>query len=272
MYVCGQDCQKSLWKSHKAFCKAVSKPKLARSDGSSPSPQNNTCLIIDGLGPCGPGWEVPLGVERYLLDLGVNVIVVDATKGKHIPCQVASLLRSTENKPTSLLIMGWGSGDIDNEWHETKEFTEAAKEWCNAGGNFMVQGERMRQCGNWPKWFDKKWKDSDYYRADHKCLALGPDATHWRRQWYQGAHGAVHSRYNVKACMIQDVDGDEILFGTTEDAVSYSLVPGFGGVKIGAGKVAIAHGRYGEGTVSFFGDVNFEDETLQIMAVIARGA
>jgi hypothetical protein len=34
---------------------------------------------------------------------------------------------------------------------------------------------------------------------------------------------------------------------------------------------ALALGKCGEGTVSFFGDVNNEDETVRTMAIVARG-
>ena len=68
-----------------------------------------------------------------------------------------------------------------------------------------------------------------------------------------------------------DWHGLHVLFGAQEGARSYSLVPGFGGVEIDESNTAVAFARYGEGTVSYFGDVNHEQETLEIMSVIAMG-
>jgi hypothetical protein len=195
------------------------------------------------------------------------------TKGRDkIVPQVASLLRHPNEAFQSLLMLGWGGGDdpVEKKFADSVEFRSAAQSWCSQGGRFIVQGERTR-VHKWPTWFNKEWTDGSYYRTDHKCTAVGEDATHWC-QWYKTARGAVTSTYNVKACMLQDVAADEVLFGTTEESSSYSLVPHMRGVPIDTGLAAVAFGRYGEkGTVSFFGDVNFEDETLQIMSVIARG-
>jgi len=226
------------------------------------------------MGPIGPGWDYMKGARRELLDAGVHVMVVDATKGSKIPEQVASLLLSKNKAPPDAIIMlGWGAGgtDIEEEFATNSTFREAAKSWCRAGGRFIVQGERVGMFGDWPMWFDKAWKNGEYVRTDHRCFAAGPDAVHWWNE-YANAKGAVTSTYNVKACMITDVEPADVLFGTADNAASYSLVPSMQGRSIGSGQVAIAVSQYGEGTVSFFGDVNFEDETLQIMAIVARGS
>lgn len=76
---------------------------------------------------------------------------------------------------------------------------------------------------------------------------------------------------NVKCCMIKDVAPEDILFGSTKDSVSYSPVPSFGGHSIAAGQAAFAVARYGEGTVSFFGDINAEECTMTTVGIIAKG-
>jgi hypothetical protein len=210
--------------------------------------------------------------REQLLRSGMDVVHINGGKGgPNISVQVASLLGS-EIKPGALIFFGFGSGgdESDSHFYNGSHFKEALKSWCAGGGRFIVQGEGTRRTGNWPSWFDKNWKDCDYFRTDHKCFAVGPNATNWC-EWYKNSMGAVLSTYNVKACMLENVDAEEILFGTMEDSQSYSLVPGFGGQNIGGGKTAVAFGKFGSGTVSFFGDVNHETDTLKIMAVIARG-
>mmetsp|Transcript_28486 Transcript_28486/g.61051 ORF Transcript_28486/g.61051 Transcript_28486/m.61051 type:complete len:299 (+) Transcript_28486:62-958(+) len=272
VFFCSKDCQKSMWSAHKAFCTSVSQPcpAVAVAVAVAPNALLPTCLIVDGIGPLGPGWNYMKGAKRELLAAGVNVVVVDATRGRKIPEQVASYL-GCEAAPAALLVLGWGSADGDAQFHSSEKFRSVATNWCQKGGRFMVQGERIARVGNWPSWFNKRWTDSSYFRTDHKCYADGSDAVNGQSDWYKLAKGAITSRYNVKACMIKNVEPVDILFGAEEGASSYSLVPGFGGQSIGKEEVAIALGAFGQGTVSFFGDVNYEDSTLKIMAIVARG-
>lgn len=214
------------------------------------------------------------GAKREMLDSGVNVTVVDATKGSKIPEQVASLLLSNK-PPSALLMLGWGSGegDIQMDFAVCEKYRDAAVQWCRNGGRFMVQGERVGVFGEWPSWFGKPWKSGTISKTDHTCFAAGSDATvHWCSDWYKDCRGAVTGGYKmVQACMLCDVDPADALFATKEDAKSFSPVPGHGGQSIGAGQTAIAFSWYGEGTVSFFGDVGHTDETLRVMAIVARG-
>jgi hypothetical protein len=116
------------------------------------------------------------------------------------------------------------------------------------------EGERAAMCGNWPEWFGKTWKDGDYYRTDHTCFAKpspNGEIVHWCK-WYHKASRAVTQNINVKACALNNVPADEILFRDE-------------------GMAAVVLDKYGEGTVSFFGDVNHEDETVQTIAIVARG-
>ena len=273
VFFCNKECQKSAWKNHKAFCKSVTKPAI--STAASDDEPRQTCVIIDGFGPCGSGWNDMLKAKDQLLKIGINVIQIDGSKGgKSISRQVASLLKS-DNKPNAMIFFGFGSGGdgSDENFFDSSKggiFQAALKSWCDAGGRFIVQGERTAYTGGWPKWFGLGWKDGSYYRTDHKCFAVGPDASSWC-QWYKSSKGAVKTTYNVKACMLTHVEPSDVLFGCVDDAQSYSVVPGFGGQEIEAGSTAIAFARYGSGTVSFFGDVNHEDDTIRIMSVIARG-
>lgn len=75
--------------------------------------------------------------------------------------------------------------------------------------------------------------------------------------------------HNAKAVLLKNVDVEDVLFGTTEDSSTYSLVPQMRGHDVEEGQCAVAHGKYGDGSVSFFGDVNAEQETCRIMSIIA---
>ena len=272
---CGKECQVHAWKHHKAFCKAVTNPTrsaIRKSNGDSS--QMGMCVIVDGFGPCGSGWDDTVKMRQQLLVDGMDVIHINGSRGgDSISLQVAALLLS-EKKPKAMIFFGFGSGGdgSDEKFFKQKHFIDALKSWTDAGGNFLVQGERTKYTGNWPSWFGKNWKDGDYVRTSHNCFAVGKDATSWCSSWYKDSPGAVVSRYNVKACMLQNVAPEDILFATDEDSHTYSMVPGFGGQDVGANQVAVACARYGAGSVSFIGDVNHEGDTLKIMSVIARGS
>jgi hypothetical protein len=273
---CNRECQEKSRKAHKVFCKAVANPERSVRDSASTS--TNTCLIVDGLGPCGSNWDYMKRSKQELSLAGVHVCVVNAEKGRHIPEQVASLLAWNEGKEAtfrSILILGLGSGDnISHLFYDSPLFREASVSWVQAGGHFLVQGERTAMCGHWPEWFGKTWKDGDYVRTSHTCFARPSGANgeiaHWCK-WYHEASGAITKDINVKATMLNNVPADEVLFGTDAGARSYSLVPSMRGQSIEEGMVAVALGKCGQGTVSFFGDVNHEDETVRTIAIVARG-
>lgn len=271
--LCSRECQEKTWKAHKAFCKGIANPTLSSINESA-----STCLIVDGMGPCGPNWDYMKLSKEALLNAGVHVCVIDATKGQNIPEQVSALFAWNEAKEArirSILMLGFGSGgcDIEHDFSNSNPFREAAVSWVQKGGNFLVQGERVAGYGQWPQWFGKTWKDGDYYRTDHTCFArpssIG-EIMHWCK-WYHQAAGAITRDINVKATLLKDVPQEEVLFGTVDGAKSYSLVPHMRGQSIGGGSAAVALGKCGEGTVSFFGDVNHQDETVRTIAILARG-
>jgi hypothetical protein len=219
--------------------------------------------------------------KAEMLKAGVHVCVINVEKGRNIPEQAAALFAWNEGKEAtfrSILMLGFGSGDSSLElaFSDSSVFQEAAVSWVQKGGNFLVQGERLARCGQWPAWFGKTWKDGDYYRTDHTCFArpsssaTTEEIVHWCK-WYHQAAGAITGDINVKASLLKDVPSDEILFGTGEGARSYSLVPHMAGQSIDTDRAVVALGKCGQGTVSFFGDVNHEDETVRIIAIVARG-
>jgi hypothetical protein len=271
---CNRECQEQAWKSHKAFCKAIANPtRPSMYDTTSTS--TNTCLIVDGMGPCGANWDCMKRCKEELTNAGVHVCVINVEKGGHIPEQVASLLAFNEGRGKtfrSILMLGFGSDEIPT-LAASDLFREASISWVKKGGKFLVQGERVAMCGNWPEWFGKTWKDGDYFRTDHTCFALpstNGEMVHWCK-WYHEAPGAIKQNINVKACMLKNVPADEILFGTGDGARAYSLVPHMAGGSVDAGMAAVALGKCGEGTISFFGDVNHEEETVRTIAIVARG-
>lgn len=187
------------------------------------------------------------------MQAGVKVATIGLTRGSHVPEQIASILKKREDVK-SLILLGMVSGDSEYEEQviNSQVFRVALVAWVEAGGTFLVQGERTASAGgDRPPWFGKNWRDVEYRRTVHSCFAKSEADPPWC-QWYRSANGAVLDKISVKACMLDSVDPEECLFGTTPDSVSQSLVPMMAGVSLGEGLCAVALGRFGEGTASFF--------------------
>lgn len=255
---CGADCQASLWNSHKAFCKSIAKEPGA------------TVLLLDGLGPLGPRAFYAKAVQAALARAGTGVATVDVTRKPGLFRQVGSALCEL-GRFTSCVALGLGSGgaeEAEQEFAESVAFREKLVAWVERGGRLLVQGER--DVGDWPGWFGRTWQCSDYRRTTHECRAKSRDDVHWC-EWYPEAEGSVTAGINVKAVMLKGVAAEDVLFGTSDSSVSHSLVPFMAGQEVEEGLAAVALGKVGEGSVSFFGDLNAENDTCAIMAVIARG-
>jgi hypothetical protein len=93
---------------------------------------------------------------------------------------------------------------------------------------------------------------------------------HWASWFLQNPRAPCS--LNVKACMVKDVEPGDVLFGTDDNLRSHSLVPGFGGQTVATGQAVFTLARVGEGTVTFFGDMNAEDMTTDILCLVAKGA
>jgi hypothetical protein len=227
-------------------------------------------------------WDYIKYSKEKLLKAGVHVCVINVEKGRNIiPEQVAALFAWNEGKEAtfrSILMLAFETANDCGElaFSNSIIFREAAASWVQKGGNFLVQGERVARLGQWPAWFGKTWADGEYCRTDHTCFArpslsaTNGKIVHWCN-WYHQAAGAVTRDINVNAAMLKDVPADEILFGTVEGARIHKLGPQTGVLSIDAGRAAVALGKCGQGTVSFFGDVNHEYETVCTIAIVARG-
>eukprot|EP00985_Skeletonema_marinoi_P017253 scaffold9385_cov93-Skeletonema_marinoi.AAC.1 len=165
--LCGRDCQVQVatwtWKSHKHLCKAISRNP------------NASCLLLDGMGPLGPGEFYAQNVQKALQYACVEVAVVNVLKGSKVPEQVGLILSAVE-KFSLCIILGWGSGgcDIETEFGNSNVFRDKAVSWVNSGGHYACDGK----------------SDNDI---------------HWCK-WYHKAKGAITTtRYNAKAVMLSGV-------------------------------------------------------------------
>eukprot|EP00752_Nemacystus_decipiens_P018235 g16363.t1 len=231
-----------------------------------------TVLLLDGFGCLGPRNYYTKGVDAALARAGAKVATVNVNISKPfvILDQVGHVL-SEAGRFTACIILSLTSVDLDaeEEFAANMNFRQKLCAWVERGGRLIIRSERA--IGNWPEWFGKTWKHDDYRRTTHECRAKFRDDVHWCK-WHPEAEGAITTTINVKAVMMACVPTKEVLFGTTSSSpVSHSLVPTMRGLKVAEGLAAVALGKFGEGLVSFFGDVNAQETTCAIMAVIANG-
>mmetsp|Transcript_35393 Transcript_35393/g.62131 ORF Transcript_35393/g.62131 Transcript_35393/m.62131 type:complete len:85 (+) Transcript_35393:276-530(+) len=76
---------------------------------------------------------------------------------------------------------------------------------------------------------------------------------------------------DVKASLVKHVEPQDNLYGPPDGAVTLSSVPGYCGKVVSAGQSAFTLAKYGDGTVSYFGDVNAEKVTIETVGIIATG-
>jgi hypothetical protein len=261
---CSSECQKKTWKYHKHLCKAI----VASTKNSSceSSGQSSCVLILDGMGALGSeDYNTEPIYQELTLQHGMHVSIVHLDNNFVSPSQIAVALE--KGNFSTCIILGWGSGDNDVEknYNTDNAFRTGLVAWVTRGGCLIVQGERISHAGgDWPQWFGLDWKSSDYCRTTHVL-----NATHW---FTKLKNHSLCPAMNVKACLVTNVTPQDRLYSAEDGAVTSSLVPGFGGNPVSTGQVAIALGRCGAGTVSFYGDVNIEKETITTIGMIAKYA
>jgi hypothetical protein len=222
-------------------------------------------LILDGMGALGSG---DINTQPILNELvsrhHMPVSCVHLDDGFVTPQQIATALE--KGNFSACIILGWGSGDEDVglDFASSQVFREGLVSWVKQGGRLMVQGERISHAaGDWPAWFGFHWKSCDYCRTTHVL-----NTNHW---FQKAAATLTHPTMDVKACLVNHVEPQDNLYGPPDGAVTHSLAPGFGGNAVSAGQSAFTLAKYGDGTVSYFGDVNAEQVTIDTVGIIATG-
>ena len=265
---CSSECMRSHRKVHKTFCRAL---KASAGDGACAG--RNHVLLVTGMGACGPEDFYTENARAALKAAGLRVTTYDALEPAPDRSQAFKQigLALARGRFSACIVLGLGSSGADwcFDFFTAPAFKSQLLEWVRQGGTVLFQGEG-RAANTALGWFDKPWTCAQYTRTTHMCNAKGRQPSHWCT-WYAAQDGAITCDISVKAVMLDNVPADEMLYGTVSGATRQSLVPMMAGDPIQMGLGAVAFGRYGNGALGFFGDVNAEESTCKIMAVLARG-
>ena len=116
--------------------------------------------------------------------------------------------------------------------------------------------------------FDTRWLAASYYRTTWFPVA-GPalDTT------FAGIDAA---QFSAKACSVMGVPPAERLFTTNHQSTTQSLVMSMDNKHVGHNgenpEVCVAVHKFGDGSIAYFGDVNMEEETKQLVVAFCRGS
>ena len=262
MNYCGAECQRGHWHAHKRMCKALAAPPCVG------PPSVREVLLVTGLGSLGPEdfyTERLRAAMQERNDLHVTTVSTDTP---HPFAQVGAALST--GRFAACVVLGVGSsGDKDDadDLFTSLSVRMDLVNFVRGGGTLLLQGEGV--VSELFGWFGKpEWYYSTYTRTAHTCWATADPAPHWAANWYPYVEGGCVSDYNVKAAMLSGVSPTDCLYGTADDARTYSMVPSMAARSLEPGLCSIAFARCGAGCFGFFGDVNAEEDTQDIVTAL----
>jgi hypothetical protein len=235
------------------------------------------CVVMGGWGYAGEHTEDPFvdafadACERR------KVACVKLARGQRGAMPHAPLLAALPGA-TCVVLLQVNEEDACRALAAAPGARDALREWTRTGGTLCVNGDRAAPellAALFPE-VASAWRMSgDYYRrCDAVCVrSCAGVARALRRGRNTGSdcRNLLPSCLNAKACMLSHVPRQHQLYAPPRDATAHSLVnaPGFQGTPIQRGMCAIAAAPFGDGRVVFFGDVNAESDTCDVVVHLA---
>ena len=167
---------------------------------------------------------------------------------------------------TCCIVMNIGSETMDEDWFSAsdKQLKQALTSFTSSGHRLIFHGEGKKLVKIFKDWFGKPWNfTGDWYRRTTHDLQTAAQIPALIKL-------TLPLKYNVKACMLSNVDATDRVYCTAEGAMVQSLVcmPGFNGTTLTSGLCPVALSSFGNGKLGFIGDVNGEHETVKVMIAL----
>ena len=204
-------------------------------------------------------------VEMELSDLAAEVCRLELASGAYHAVVVVDLAQ-------------------DHGFFET-ELGGAVQAFVRGGGAVAFPtSEGLQLASVMAHLFDTTWERSGYYRTSW-------GAAEENREHVRSTFGdrLASGTFSAKACSLRKVPPHERCFGVTDQSRTQSLVPFMAGQDVSKGDepdsvtadsaamasdydVCVATHQFGTGAVAFFGDVNCEGRTSELVAAFVAGA
>eukprot|EP01025_Chloroclados_australasicus_P030474 TRINITY_DN3057_c1_g3_i1.p1 TRINITY_DN3057_c1_g3~~TRINITY_DN3057_c1_g3_i1.p1 ORF type:complete len:260 (-),score=11.60 TRINITY_DN3057_c1_g3_i1:321-1100(-) len=186
----------------------------------------------------------------------------------------------TSRKIRAFIILGVGANGMSpstQSFLRDSILREEFVKFVRMGGTIFFQGEGEAMCSIFSDWFGKPWNfEGDFYRRTvfsknnlSEGWGDGFSDIYMRRR---DKSFELPSTYCVKACMLSNVSPVERVFETNNSSTTMSLVPFMSDVTMQPGMCPLAMGKFQEGFIGFFGDVNAEKSTVDIISEICKVA
>ena len=289
------ECQRAKWKEHKPLClqsrgedvpahvfeaaQRAKERRLEREERSSmrqisrevvgegshrtnepPQSQGSSrvTLICTGMGIIDHMWaEAILKAPMTHYSLEYRTVDVSTQEG----CKsVARAILRDENNLNAVILLGVGSaGPPTAEGPlNSAEFRGALKQFAAAGGTVVLQGEGFSLKTCLVEWFQQDWGSGSqgYGRHDFETVVDVADGICGNIIQRDAVWKVSPKTHSVKAITLPNVPQACRIFEHAYES----------------GTCAAAAGRFGKGTVAFFGDVNVEEPTVFAIAVMCEKA
>lgn len=274
---CSENCQRAKWREHKPFCLLARKMDVSAevrdaatraimermvreekemaeessggqdvTEGGSVPEGRKPVYVLTGLGLMDDHWysEIRKEVQRFEVECHKLDVLVE--RDRRMIKNVAS-----NNAARAIVLLGVGSTSlIDFQMKVARDgpMRAALKKFVRRGGTFVVHSEGISLKTVLLDWFEQKW-GAGYQAYRRECIKVYPptdgDPIPWSAK-QRGCFGPLEPgppttpRKSVKSIALRGVPRVNQVCGFPND------------------DTPIAAGRFGDGIVVFFGDVNAE--------------
>ena len=166
--------------------------------------------------------------------------------------------------------------DPEEKQRFEQDFGSLLQAFAAAGGVVAFPSSEGLIVSTLKKLFDVKWKMASYYRTTWgPCLAVNEKNV--LDSFGNGKYAQkIITGYSAKAVTMKSVPLNERCFGPTDSSRTQSLVPFMGGQDVSAKQddedceAIVAMHEYGKGVIAYFGDVNAEHQTIELVAAFVE--
>lgn len=173
----------------------------------------------------------------------------------------------------AIVVMDYSCPDLIAKFE--RAFGKLLKNFAHAGGLVAVPSSEGLISSTLRKYFDVEWEHNSYYRTTWGPCLEDNESNIYRNFGSGFLSRRVIKEYSAKAVTLR-VPKHERCFGVTTSSRTQSLVPFMSGKDKSKQPgdenydVVVAVHDFGKGVVAYFGDVNAEEQTIDLVAAFVQ--